>query len=194
MSEALWYFGRGAGVSALVLFTLVVVLGVLVRAGRSLPGLPRFAVAALHRTVSLSALGFLALHIVTLVFDPYAQLRLLDVVVPFAGAYRPFWQGLGTVAADLVVVLVLSSLLRHRIGLRTWRVLHWAAYLCWPAALAHALGNGTDRGSSWMIGVAVACALAVGATIGLRALAAPDRPEPVPGQGVAPPADLAGLR
>ena len=104
------------------------VLGVLVHAGRPLPGLPRFAVSSLHRTVSLAALGFLAVHVITLVSDPFARLGALDTVVPFRAAYRPVWQGLGTVAFDLVLVLVATSLVRHRIGLRTWRVLHTAAY------------------------------------------------------------------
>ena len=49
MTDALWYFGRGTGVTALVLLSLVVVLGIVTRSGRPLPGLPRFAVAALHR-------------------------------------------------------------------------------------------------------------------------------------------------
>lgn len=194
MTAALWYFGRGSGVSALVMFSLVVVLGVLVRAGRPLPGLPRFAVAAIHRTTSLSAVGFLLLHMGTLLLDPYAQLRLIDFVVPFEGPFRPVWQGLGTVAFDLTVLLIASSFLRHRIGLRLWRVIHWTAYLCWPAAIAHAIGNGTDRGSVWMIAVLAGCIGAVVIAVGWRFLATIDEPEPEPTARIAPPVDLAGLR
>jgi sulfoxide reductase heme-binding subunit YedZ len=191
MTDALWYFGRGAGVSALLLFSLVVVLGIVVRTGRPLPGLPRFTVAAVHRTTSLTALGFLLLHISSLLFDPYAQLRLVDTVVPFIGSYRPVWQGLGTLAFDLVVLLIASSLLRHRIGLRAWRWLHWSAYLCWPIALAHAVGNGTDGTSTWMLAVVGGCLAAVGAALAWRFTATDDGPEI---SAVAPPAHLAGLR
>ena len=130
MTSALWYAGRGFGVSALCLLTLVVVLGICTRSGRPLPGLPRFAVAAVHRTTSLTAVLFVALHVITLMFDPYAQLHLLDTLIPFQGAYRPLWQGLGTVAIDLIGLLVVSSLLRQHIGLKLWRGLHWTAYLC----------------------------------------------------------------
>ena len=191
MTEALWYFGRGAGVSALLLFSLVMVLGVVVRLGRPLPGLPRFTVAALHRTTSLTALGFLALHIGTLVLDPYAQLRLLDTVVPFFSAYRPFWQGLGTLGFDLVLLLIASSLLRHRIGLRAWRWLHGSAYLCWPVAVAHAVGNGTDGTSAWMLAIVGGCVAVVLLAAGWRLSVPPAEPlvRPIP-----PPADLAGLR
>lgn len=192
MTDALWYFGRGAGVTALVLFTLVMALGVVVRAGKPLPGLPRFAVQAVHRTTSLTAVAFLALHVGSLLFDPYAQLRLVDTIVPFFGTYRPVWQGLGTLALDLVLLLVGSSLLRHRIGLRTWRVLHWTAYLCWPVAIAHAVGNGTDGTSLWLLATVIACVAVVGAAIGYRLFGRYDDESIV--RPIAPPRGLAGLR
>jgi methionine sulfoxide reductase heme-binding subunit len=192
-TDALWYFGRGAGVSALVLFSLVVVLGLLVRSGWSSPALPRFVVSAVHRTTSLTALGLLAVHVGTLLLDPYAQLRLVDTVVPFLGAYRPVWQGLGTLALDLVVLLVVSSLLRDRIGRRAWRTLHWAAYLCWPAALAHAVGNGTDGRSGWMLALVGACVAAVGGALAMR-LKVAGTPDVPASPAAAPPAYLAGLR
>ncbi|MDQ2852951.1 MAG: ferric reductase-like transmembrane domain-containing protein [Actinomycetota bacterium] len=193
MTNALWYFGRGFGVSALVLFTLTLLLGIATRSGRPLPGLPRFAVTTVHRTTSLSALLFLALHVSTLLIDPYAQLRLIDIVVPFVGSYRPVWQGFGTVAADLVVILIVSSLLRHRLGLRVWRVLHWAAYLCWPAAIGHALGNGTDRAAAWLLSIVAACVVLVIGALGWRLASPTFAPEVLP-ERVLPPRDLAGLQ
>jgi methionine sulfoxide reductase heme-binding subunit len=161
MSDALWYVGRGTGIASLLLLTVVVVLGIATRSGRAAFGLPRFAVAAIHRTASLTAVVFLLVHVGTLYFDPYAQLRLVDVVLPFTGSYRPFWLGLGTVALDLIAALVVTSLLRHRIGRRTWRAVHWLAYLSWPVALSHGLGNGTDSGTWWLRSLAAACTLTV---------------------------------
>ena len=201
--DALWYLGRGTGLAALVLFTAVVVAGVLVRRGESAPGLSRAAVAAVHRWLSLSALVFLVVHVATMLADPYAQLELVDVVVPFLGAWNPFWLGLGTLALDLVAALVVTSLLRHRVGLRAWRAVHWAAYLCWPSAVLHSLGTGTDAGTWWMTSVVVACTSAVGGALVLRLL---PRRVPAPRRAAAPldaattgdgrdvPAHLAGLR
>jgi sulfoxide reductase heme-binding subunit YedZ len=168
MSNALWYVGRGTGVASLLLLTIVVALGIATRSGRPVLGLPRFAVAAVHRTASLTAVVFLLIHVGTLYFDPYAQLHVVDFLVPFTGAYRPFWLGLGTVGFDLIAALVVTSLLRHRIGLRTWRAIHWLAYLSWPVALSHALGNGTDNGTWWLRAVAAACTLTVLGAIGWR--------------------------
>jgi sulfoxide reductase heme-binding subunit YedZ len=165
MSEALWAFGRASGIVSLVLFTVTVLLGIVTRSGRRLPGMPRFSVTLLHRNVTLLALIFLVLHVGTLLFDSYAKLDLIDVVVPFLGSYKPFWQGLGTVAFDLVIAIVVTALLRRRIGVRVFRAVHWFAYAMWPIALLHAVGNGTNGTSGWFVALAVASGVAVVAAV-----------------------------
>ena len=166
--DALWYLGRRTGVTALVLLTVTVGLGIATSAGRPLPGLPRSAVVAVHRNAGLLAVSFLAVHIGSLLFDPYAQLRLVDLVLPFAGAYRPLWQGLGTAAFDLLLAIVVTSLARHRLGLRAWRTVHWLAYAAWPLALLHAIGNGSDAGATWLRAIAAGCAVVVGSGVAWR--------------------------
>jgi methionine sulfoxide reductase heme-binding subunit len=168
MTDALWYFARGTGLVALVLLTVVVALGIGARSGRTAFGLPKFAVSMLHRNAALMAVILLAGHVLSLLFDPYAQLRLFNIVVPFVGNYRPFWQGLGTLAFDLVLALIATSLLRHRIGARTWRIVHWLAYLCWPIALLHGLETGTDGGTWWLRTIAGLCAATVVAALAWR--------------------------
>lgn len=167
-TDALWYLARGTGVVSLVLLTAVVVLGIGSRSGRPVFGLPRFAVTVVHRNASLLSVLLLAVHVLTLFFDPYAQLRLVDLVVPFAAAYRPMWLGLGTLALDLIIALVATSLLRHRLGRTAWRAMHWLAYLTWPIAVLHGLGTGSDRGEIWLWAVAVACIAAVVSAAGWR--------------------------
>jgi methionine sulfoxide reductase heme-binding subunit len=168
MTNALWYLGRGTGTVSLMLLTIVVALGIGSRSGRPVFGLPRFAVTVVHRNASLLAVVLLVIHVTTLLFDPYAQLRLMDLVLPFAGAYRPFWLGLGTLGFDLVLALVATSLLRHRLGRRAWRAVHWLAYLAWPVALLHALGTGTDSHTSWLLVIAGACVAVAGASLTWR--------------------------
>jgi len=145
--------------------TLSVVLGVGVRSGRPLFTLPRFGIADVHRFVALAATLLVALHMGLLFMDPYAKLRLIDFVVPFLGTYRPIWQGLGTVAFDVLIVVIITSLLRRHLGLRIFRAVHWTTYLLWPIAMAHAIGNGTDSGRIWFLGFAGVCALMVAITI-----------------------------
>ncbi len=161
MSEVLWAIGRTSGIVSLILFTASIVLGILTRRGRPLPGLPRFGVVMVHRSVSLLAAVFLVLHVVTLLGDSYAKLNLVDVIVPFLGSFQPFWQGLGTVAFDLVLAVIITSLLRHRIGDRAFRFVHWFVYALWPVAVLHSIGNGTDGSSPGFVLLVAACSIAV---------------------------------
>jgi sulfoxide reductase heme-binding subunit YedZ len=158
---ALWWLGRGTGVMALVMLTVSAVFGVLNRSGRGTSWLPRFAVTDLHRTAALTGTTLVGIHVGSLLFDPYAQLRIADLVIPFGGSYRPLWLGLGTAAVDLLVAIVVTSLLRHRIGPRVFRLVHWAAYAMWPVALLHGLGTGTDAATVWFRAIAVGCTAGV---------------------------------
>lgn len=178
MSELLWAIGRISGIVSLGLFTASVLLGILTRAGLPLPGLPRFGIVMLHRNVSLLATVFLLLHVLTLLGDSYAQLSLVDLVIPFLGSYEPFWQGLGTVAFDLVVAVVVTALLRHRLPAPVFRLVHWSVYLMWPLAILHSLGNGTDGTSAWFDVLATSAAAAVAAALTWRVASARFRTTP----------------
>ncbi|QUQ67828.1 ferric reductase-like transmembrane domain-containing protein [Kutzneria sp. CA-103260] len=164
----IWYIARGAGVMALLMLTVSVVLGIATRQGKPLAGLPRFAIATVHRNASLIGLGLVVVHVLSLLFDSYAKLNPVDLVVPFVGSYRQFWLGLGTLAFDLLLLVLITSLNRARLGLRAWRGIHWLSYAIWPIALAHALGTGTDATQLWMGVLAVGCATAVATTVTWR--------------------------
>ncbi|WJK39547.1 ferric reductase-like transmembrane domain-containing protein [Solwaraspora sp. WMMA2056] len=168
MTEAGWFVARGTGVMALILLSVVVVLGVGSRSGRPAFGLPRFAVSLVHRNAALLSIGLLTVHVVTLLFDPYAKLRVYDLFVPFGAEYRPLYMGMGTVASDVMLVLVVTSLLRRHLRPRLWRALHWLAYASWPAAFGHSIGTGTDSGELWMLAVSAVCLVAVLGALGWR--------------------------
>lgn len=169
-TPALWYLTRGTGAVTLAGLTLSVVLGIAEVQRLSLPGAPRFMVASLHRTASLLVLALLVVHVATAVLDAFAPIRLLDAVVPFAGVYRPLWLGLGALALDGLLAVIVTSLVRRRLGLRTWRTVHWAAYACWPVAVVHGLGTGSDARAGWMQLLTAACAAAVLAAVAWRLL------------------------
>jgi sulfoxide reductase heme-binding subunit YedZ len=103
-------------------------------------------------------------HIVTIVIDTFTSIPLAAAFIPFATSYKTGWLALGAIALDLLVVLTATSLIRNRMGYRAWRWVHWLAYLCWPIALAHGLGAGTDRRTLWVVELTVACiAIVIGA-------------------------------
>jgi hypothetical protein len=157
----LWYATRATGVVALVLLTVSVVLGIAGTTRFAAPGLPRVVTAGLHRNVSLLVLCLVALHVLTTVLDSYTRIGLASAIVPFNSPYRGLWLGLGTVAFDLLLVVTLTSLLRDRLSYRVWRGVHWLGYACWPVALWHGLGTGTDSRLSWLLGLDALCVAAV---------------------------------
>ncbi len=167
--ELFWFVSRAAGLVSLVMLTVTVLLGITGKLRATLPGLPRFVPAHLHRNLSLLTVLFLAVHVATAVVDPYAGIRWIDTVVPFVSGYRPFWLGLGVIAVELLVTLVATSLLRARIGLPAWRVVHGAAYACWPVAVVHGLGmGGQDSRTPWVLGLTFGCVAVVAAALARR--------------------------
>lgn len=152
-----WFLARSTGLVCLVLLSVSVALGVLALHRVASSGWPRFLTQGLHRNVSLTVVALLGVHIVAVVLDSYVTIDWIDAVLPFVSSYRTVWLGLGTVAFDLVIALIVTSLLRHRLGQGGWRAVHWTAYLCWPAAVVHGLGTGSDARRGWMVWLTVAC-------------------------------------
>lgn len=170
-STALWYASRATGVVALILLTAVMMLGILVNRQGLLPGLPRFATTSLHRSVSLLAVVFVAVHVLTAIADPYVSIRLAAAVIPFVSSYEPFWLGLGAIASDVMIALIVTSLLRGRLPRRTWRGVHWLAYALWPVAVAHSIGSSSDLRRGGLLVLAIACCLAVAGAVTWRVIA-----------------------
>jgi sulfoxide reductase heme-binding subunit YedZ len=166
--SAYWYATRGAGIVALLLLTASLVMGVVDLSRWQSERLPRFVLDGLHRTLSLLAVALVAIHVLTTVVDGFTPIGLKDAVIPFASSYRRVWLGLGTLAFDLLLAVTLTSILRRRIGQRAWRAVHWASYACWPLALIHGLGAGTDTPLPWMLLLSAGCLLAVLIAVGWR--------------------------
>jgi sulfoxide reductase heme-binding subunit YedZ len=174
----LWYLNRATGVVLLVLLTLSVVLGVLAMGGRPGRGVPRFVTQAMHRNLALLSVAALVAHVVTAVVDSYVDIGWWQAVVPAGATYEPVWLGLGTLSLDVLVVVIVTSLLRARLGHRSWRAVHLLSWLAWGAAVVHAVGIGTDLRSPTGMAVlplaACVAAVAVAAVVRLsRASRAP---------------------
>jgi predicted ferric reductase len=166
-----WYVTRATGLVLLVVLTVTTVLGVVSTVRPAGGKLPRFASTDLHRRLSLLGVALLLAHVLAAVLDSYVVITWLDAVVPFVGTYRPLWLGLGTLASDVLVVVVLSSLLRRRTSPRLWRSLHLTAYLAWPLMVVHGLGTGSDTRAAPTLVVTGACVAAVVAALVWRLVA-----------------------
>jgi predicted ferric reductase len=158
-----WYLARGSGIVSMALFTIAFALGLLTAGRVSSPRWPRFVTETLHRNVALASVVFIVVHVVTIVLDDFVSIGLLEAFVPFVGSYSPLYLGLGAIAFDVIIVLILTGLMRAKMSFRLWRLVHWIAYAGWPIALVHTIGIGTDQ--EWVlitVGVSVVLVLACG--------------------------------
>jgi methionine sulfoxide reductase heme-binding subunit len=164
-STTLWYATRASGIVALVLLTTTMVLGLATTNRARARNWPGYAQQEIHRRISLISMVFLGIHVLTSVLDTFVHISWAAIVVPFSSSYDRVWVGVGTISLDLMAAVFISSILRTRLQPRTWRALHWLAYLCWPVALAHTFGMGTDSGESWVIALGALCVLSVGVAL-----------------------------
>jgi DMSO/TMAO reductase YedYZ heme-binding membrane subunit len=171
-TTALWYASRATGVVSLILLSAVMVIGMLVNRQGRLPGLPRFAVLGLHRNLSLLAVAFVAVHVLTAVTDSFVSISLAAIVIPFISSYEPLWLGLGAVSLDLMAAVIVTSLLRRHIGRRVWRAVHWLAYASWPVAVVHSIYSSHDMQSGPLLYLGLACIAAVLGALGWRLIQA----------------------
>jgi len=171
MEEILWFVSRACGLVSLLLLTGTVVLGCAHATRASAGGWRRFTLHALHRNVSLLAVVFLAVHIGSAIIDGYVPLQWIDAVIPFVSDYHPVWLGLGAIAFDLLIAVIVTSLLRARLSQRVWRTVHVASYALWPLAMIHGLGiGGSDSRLTWVIALNGVCAAAAAAAVTRRLL------------------------
>jgi sulfoxide reductase heme-binding subunit YedZ len=152
-----WITSRAAGTVALLLSSLAVCVGLLMSArlvrGRGAD------LRATHEALALATLVAIAVHGLSLLEDQYLHPSLADISVPLAGSYRTAWTSAGIVAGWATAALALSYYVRDWIGQQRWRRLHRLTALAWMLGLAHSLGEGTDAGEIWFLGMVAIVAL-----------------------------------
>lgn len=168
-----WYLARGSGIAAYLLLTLSLAAGIALGRRWHSRVLPRLVVDGWHRWLTLSFYLFVALHVVTLLLDPFTKFQPVDLLVPFVSDYRPLWTSLGIIAAELGLALGASVLVRRWIGYRAWHLLHGLTYLLFPLSLLHGLGDGSDSRTGWALALYAGSALLVLAAIGWRTASSP---------------------
>jgi len=173
-NEALWVVSRATGVTSTVLLTAVFILGVMISARRRPTGTQTTVIMGLHRNLALGTTLFLMAHVVTAVLETYVDIGWVSIIVPFTSGYEPAWVGLGSIAFDLLIVVIATSVLRSRLPDQWWARIHILSYALWPIAIVHGIALGT--GSEWMLrAVSFAClAAGIGAVILRLASRQPD--------------------
>jgi hypothetical protein len=113
-----------------------------------------------HRAVSFGALAFLVIHIVTEILAQRAH--VIDAFIPFLSPYRTFYIGLGTIASDLILLIIVTSIVRKRFTAHgkawRWRAIHYSSYLAFVFGVLHGLlgGRAAKPYVDWSYGFAIA--------------------------------------
>jgi methionine sulfoxide reductase heme-binding subunit len=150
--HAFWITSRAAGMFALLASSAAVTAGLLM-GGRFVSR--TIDLRVIHEALSLTTLVALAVHALSLVGDSFLHPSLADIAIPFASGYQRFWMAVGITGGWMLALLGLSYYVRGRIGAARWRSLHRFTALAWLLGVVHALGQGTDAGTTWfLIGVA----------------------------------------
>jgi DMSO/TMAO reductase YedYZ heme-binding membrane subunit len=172
-----------AGVLALVGLTGSVLLGLIATDRIVMTPGHRVMAQAVHRAFAFGTLAFLIIHITTEVLAQRSH--AIDAVIPFLSPYRTFYIGLGTIASDLIVLLVVTSILRKRFTGHgrawQWRAIHYSSYVAFVFAVLHGLLGGREAKPyvDWSYGFAIAVT-ALG--LAVRFLAISLRPKESVGQ------------
>lgn len=163
-----WYSSRILGFLAYGALAVSVIYGLLLSSGLLDRIAHRAVSLTLHQDLSAIAIGLTALHVALLALDTYVPQTVRQLVIPFAGPYRPEWVGIGQIAFYLMVVVYASFFVRRRIGQRAWRALHYTTFLAFVGATAHGVMSGTDSSAAWAFWIYASATVAVVFLLGYR--------------------------
>ena len=152
-----------AGVFALIALCAATGLGLIATDRVFLHAGHRVLAQSAHRAASFGAVTFLIIHIVTEILAQ--RVHVLDAVVPFLSPFRTFYIGLGTIASDLILLLLITGILRGRFNESgkawRWRAIHYTSYLAFVFGVWHGLlgGRAGKPYVDWSYGFVVAFVL-----------------------------------
>jgi sulfoxide reductase heme-binding subunit YedZ len=149
-AHVVWYVARGSAVAAQIGLSVALALGMMLGAGIKSPRWPMAATVHVHRAFSIAASALIGVHVAAILADSFLRFSPLDAVVPFNAPYRSLWVGLGTICFDMLLLVLLTTAVRRRIGYRRWRLVHRLAFPIWGLAVIHSIGAGTDAPMLWL--------------------------------------------
>ena len=161
----LWLTARATGIVTYLLLSLQVCLGILLSHPTNVS---RWKVSKLvfpwHENLSAFVLGFAAVHVATIVLDPFAKVSLIGALIPGAAEYRPIPTAIGTAALYAGVLVGVTGRWTKLLPTGVWLKVHRLALVAWLGSWAHGVLSGTDTmallGLYALSGVAVVAASA----------------------------------
>lgn len=181
-----WYLGRASGIVAFILFSAVVIYGLLMSTGISAK-LGIVSSYESHRFLSWMALTSTVVHFTSFFFDDFVRLSSLEAFVPFlfdrdflsVGGYDLHLSvAFGVIALYLGILVSVTAEFRMKIAPKMWRKIHYAAFAFYILMVLHGFFSGSDSGAWWMRTMYIASVSIVFFLVAFRIFARPRAVKP----------------
>lgn len=154
-----WIILRAAGIGSYIALWLAVDWGLIATTSLVTKRVSKPTSTLFHGVVASAGLALLAIHLVGLLLDRFMPFGPLDLLIPMRAGYRALAVSFGVLAMYAMVVVLVSSWIRKRLGTKVWRAIHVLAIPTFTMALAHGVFAGTDSSRPWMFAIYVATGL-----------------------------------
>ena len=131
-----------AGLGAIGLLTLNILIGLLLaRKYNPVRHWPhrKLNTVWLHNITGWAALVMVLVHPVLLLIPNRVDFQVVDLFYPMNAPKQPYINTVGAVAAYLLLIVVLTSYLRFRIGRTWWKRIHFTTYALFPLYAVHSM-------------------------------------------------------
>ena len=131
-----------AGLLAVFLATANICLGLLITVRyspvRQWPH-RRVDIFAVHRWTAYFLITSLVIHPIILLFSTKIRWRLLDLALPIWSPVQPVENTIGAVSLYLIVLVIVTSYFRVRLGRHQWKRFHYLVYAAGVGTFLHGI-------------------------------------------------------
>ncbi|WP_251026871.1 ferric reductase-like transmembrane domain-containing protein [Bacillus sp. ISL-46] len=138
-----WYMIRATGLVAYLLLYLSVIIGLYSQVQKKRKQKVTTSLF-LHESMSNWALYLVLGHVGFLLIDSYISLQWLEILIPFNTDYKPLPMALGALSLYFLIMTIVTSKARKKIGYQKWRKLHALNPVLYIFVTIHGLLIGTD--------------------------------------------------
>jgi predicted ferric reductase len=141
----IWLVARATGIASFLLLTFQISVGLVLShpTNKSTWNLSR-RIFPWHENLWVFVLVFLAIHIVSLILDPYAGVGIDGAFIPGLSSYRSTPVALGTMALYAFLVTTITARYTRLLPAGLWLSIHRLALVVWILSWLHGILSGTD--------------------------------------------------
>jgi DMSO/TMAO reductase YedYZ heme-binding membrane subunit len=158
-----WLAARATGIVALLLVAATVILGLALSHPEQARWKQAKRIYPWHETLWVFVLSFIAMHVVAILLDPYAQVGPIGAFVPGLSKYRTLPVAVGSVALYAVIITGATARYTRLLPSGFWLKLHRFSVVALALAWIHGVLSGTDAAPLQPVYGAIAASVVVAA-------------------------------